>query len=157
MDESLEKKKLEKMGEKKKDTTDYRIQKRDSFSSGDLSSIERSRGVGCVGGCIAPSEVANYWNKTFWPRANVESSLIDRGAVSSCWFDDRVPRTRIPAPTRVEWANERSEDSKAAKAFFSPYRSIFRQLTMLFRRETVTSHVGGNRRDSESVGRVIGR
>lgn len=68
MDESLEKKKLEKMGKKKKDTTDYRIQKRDSFSSGDLSSIERSRGVGCVGGCIAPSEVANYWNKTFWPR-----------------------------------------------------------------------------------------
>lgn len=114
MDRSLQKKKpakIRKKRERKRLWIRPTIESRNEIRSRARAAIyhrSSGRGGGLRGCCIAPSELANYWNKTFWPRANVESSLIEsRGAVSSCWFDDRVPRN---PPTRLD-SDKRSEDS----------------------------------------------
>lgn len=88
--------------------------------------------------------------KHSWPRANVESSLIER-----CLFDDRVPRN--PRSVNAAPRLERSEDSKA---FFSRRVSI--DLSIVndprFPAKLWLNYVRGSiRRDSEGNWKMIHR
>ena len=110
--------------------------------------LERSR-TAWVGAPLR-AKLPTIGIKHSWPRANVESSLIER-----CLFDDRVPRN--PRSVNAAPRLERSEDSKA---FFSRRVSI--DLSIVndprFPAKLWLNYVRGSiRRDSEGNWKMIHR
>lgn len=106
-----------------------------------------------MGGCTAPSEVANYWNKTFLAARECWIKFDRaRGCLLVRWSSSENPRSVNAAPRL-----ERSEDSKA---FFSRRVSI--DLSIVndprFPAKLWLNYVRGSiRRDSEGNWKMIHR